>query len=162
LEIPMAVVEYAAAYASAQGVKVILNPAPAAALSDQLLQHIDIITPNETEASIISGIQVTDKESAEKAAQLICSRGVKSVIITMGALGALVCENGVCSMVDATPVTPVDTTAAGDVFNGAIAVALSEEKDLLNAVQFGCAAAAISVTRLGAQSSIPLRKEITI
>ena len=162
LETPMKVVEHVSAYGAAKNTKVILNPAPAAALSPELLQHLHILTPNETEASIISGIQVTDITSAEKAAKLITGRGVKNVIITLGALGALVCEAGKCSMVNAVRVTPVDTTAAGDVFNGALAVALSEGKTLTEAVQFGCAAAAISVTRLGAQSSIPFRKELEV
>lgn len=162
LETPMKVVEHVSAYGAAKNTKVILNPAPAAALSPELLQHLHILTPNETEASIISGIQVTDITSAEKAAQLITGRGVKNVIITLGAQGALVCEAGKCSMVNAVRVTPVDTTAAGDVFNGALAVALSEGKTLTEAVQFGCAAAAISVTRLGAQSSIPFRKELAV
>ena len=162
LETPMKVVEHVSAYGAAKNTKVILNPAPAAALSPELLQHLHILTPNETEASIISGIQVTDITSAEKAAQLITGRGVKNVIITLGAQGAMVCEAGKCSMVNAVRVTPVDTTAAGDVFNGALAVALSEGKTLTEAVQFGCAAAAISVTRLGAQSSIPFRKELAV
>jgi ribokinase len=162
LEIPMEVVEHAAACANAKGVKVIVNPAPAAALSENLLRHIDILTPNETEASIISGIPVIDMESAEKAAQLICAHGVKNVIITLGAQGALVFENGKHTLVKAQAVIPVDTTAAGDVFNGALAVALNEGKDLLAAVRFGCDAAAISVTRLGAQSSIPFRKELAV
>lgn len=162
LEIPMEVVEHAAAFATAKGVKVIVNPAPAALLSENLLRHIYILTPNETEASIISGIPVIDMESAEKAARLICDRGVKNVIITLGAQGALVYENGKYTLVKAQAVTPVDTTAAGDVFNGALAVALNEGKDLLAAVRFGCDAAAISVTRLGAQSSIPFRKELTV
>lgn len=162
LETPMKVVEHVSAYAVSKNVKVILNPAPAAALSPELLRHLHILTPNETEASIISGIQVTDIASAEKAAKLILDRGVKNVIITLGAQGALVCEAGKCSIVNAVRVTPVDTTAAGDVFNGALAVALSEGKTLTEAVQFGCAAAAISVTRMGAQSSIPFRKELAL
>lgn len=160
LEIPMSVVEYVVGYAASKGVKVILNPAPAAPLSPELLQKIDILTPNKTEASMIAGIPVTNMESAKKAAKLICSKGVKTVVVTMGPLGAVICESGKCSLVEARKVETVDTTAAGDVFNGAIAVALSEGKNMTEAVKFACDAAAISVTRLGAQSSIPYRNEL--
>lgn len=160
LEIPMAVVEYVVDLAASKGVKVILNPAPAAALSQNLLQKIDILTPNKTEASMIAGVPVTNMESAKKAAKLICNKGVKIVVVTMGPLGAVICEGGKCSLVEARKVETVDTTAAGDVFNGAIAVALSEGKGMTDAVKFACDAAAISVTRLGAQSSIPYRNEL--
>jgi ribokinase len=160
LEIPMDVVHHVAAYASEKGATVILNPAPATALSRDLLQCITILTPNETEAGIVSGIPVTDMDTAEQAARVICSMGVKIVILTMGEKGAIICENSQCSLVEAIKVTPVDTTAAGDVFNGALAVALSEGADLRHAVQFAAKAAAISVTRLGAQSSIPYRREL--
>lgn len=160
LEIPMEVVEYIAAYATLQKVKVILNPAPAAPLSETLLSYIDILTPNETEAAMIAGIPVNNIEDAKKAAILICEKGVNTVIVTLGAKGALICEGSRCSIVEARKVQPVDSTAAGDVFNGALAVALSEGKDIQDAVRFACDAAAISVTRLGAQSSIPHRNEL--
>ncbi|MBX2920544.1 MAG: ribokinase [Chitinophagaceae bacterium] len=160
LETPMEVVEYIAAYAASKKVKVILNPAPAASLSGTLLSHIDILTPNETEAAMIAGIPVNNADDAGKAAMLICEKGVNTVIVTLGAKGALICEGNRCSMVEARKVQPVDSTAAGDVFNGALAVALSEGKDMRNAVRFACDAAAISVTRLGAQSSIPYRNEL--
>ena len=160
LEIPMTVVEHVVGYAASKGVKVILNPAPAAALSPGLLQQIDILTPNKTEASMIAGIPVTNMDSAKRAAKLICSKGVKTVVVTMGPLGAVICEAGKCSLVAARKVETLDTTAAGDVFNGAIAVALSEGKNMTDAVRFACDAAAISVTRLGAQASIPYRNEL--
>jgi ribokinase len=160
LEIPMAVVHYVVDYAASKGVKVILNPAPANTLSTELLQKVDILTPNKTEASMIAGVPVTNLETAKKAAKLICGKGVKTVVVTMGSLGAVICEAGKCSFVEAVTVQTVDTTAAGDVFNGALAVAISEEKDMLSAVQFACETAAISVTRLGAQSSIPYRNEL--
>lgn len=160
LEIPMPVVHYVVDYAASKGVKVILNPAPANTLSTELLQKIDILTPNKTEASMIAGIPVTNMDSAKKAAKLICTKGVKTVVVTMGPLGAVICEGGKCSQVEARKVETVDTTAAGDVFNGAIAVALSEGKNMVDAVKFACNAAAISVTRLGAQSSIPYRNEL--
>ena len=160
LEIPMEVVQYVVAYAAARNVKVILNPAPAHFLPDTMLRQIDILTPNKTEASVIAGMPVTDMESAAKAAELICSKGVKTVVVTMGPLGALVCANGQCSVVAAKKVRAVDTTAAGDVFNGALAVALAEERSIASAVQFACEAAAIAVTRLGAHSSIPYQNEL--
>lgn len=160
LEIPMEVVSYVSAYATERKMKLILNPAPATTLPESLLQQIDILTPNKTEASMIAGIPVDNIEDAKKAAIIICNKGVKNVIVTMGSLGAIICEEGKCSMVEARSVETIDTTAAGDVFNGALAVALSEEKDLSSAVRFACNAAAISVTRLGAQSSIPYRNEI--
>jgi ribokinase len=162
LEIPMPVVHYVVAFAAEKGVKVILNPAPANTLSAELLAKIDILTPNKTEASMIAGIPVTNMENAKKAAKLICSKGVKTVVVTMGPLGAVICEGGKCVQVEARKVETVDTTAAGDVFNGAIAVALSEGKGMADAVKFACDAAAISVTRLGAQSSIPYRNELLV
>ncbi len=161
LEIPMETVQYVAGYAASHGIKVILNPAPAAVLSAELLSHIDVITPNVTEASMISGINVVDIETAKQAATRIRELGVDRVVITMGPDGALVLEGGVFTQVPAPAVRPVDTTAAGDVFNGALAVALSEQKSLSDAVRFACEAAAVSVTRLGAQSSIPYRNELS-
>lgn len=160
LEIPMDTVDYVVKFASQNGVKVILNPAPANILSHELLKSVYLLTPNKTEASMISGFEVTDMESAKKAAQIICSKGVKNVVVTMGPLGAVICKNGICSSVAARKVETIDTTAAGDVFNGALAVAVSEGKELEEAVDFACEAAAISVTRLGAQASIPYRTEL--
>ena len=160
LEIPMDTVNYVVRYASRHGVKVILNPAPANTLSQELLECVYILTPNTKEASMIAGVEVTDMESAKKAASIICGKGAKNVVVTMGPLGALICQNGVFSVVSARKVETVDTTAAGDVFNGALAVAVSEGKSLEEAVDFACEAAAISVTRLGAQSSIPYRTEL--
>lgn len=160
LEIPMETVQYVAGYAASNGIKVILNPAPAAVLSAELLSHIDVITPNVTEASMISGIKVVGSETAKQAAIRIRELGVGHVVITMGPAGALVLEGGVFTEVPSPSVRPVDTTAAGDVFNGALAVALSEHRSLTDAVHFACEAAAVSVTRLGAQSSIPYRNEL--
>ncbi|HMR92923.1 MAG TPA: ribokinase [Chitinophagaceae bacterium] len=160
LEIPMEVVHFVVEYASANQVKVILNPAPVNELSSALLQKIDILTPNKTEASMISGVKVEDIETAKEAARVICEKGVKTVVITMGPLGAVVYQNGNFSVVPAMAVETVDTTAAGDVFNGALAVGLSEGRTMEEAVGFACEAAALSVTRLGAQSSIPSRHEL--
>jgi ribokinase len=160
LEIPLTTVHYLVQHASAKGVKVILNPAPAAVLSQELLSHVDIITPNRTEASMLSGVEVTDMESAQEAALAIQQMGVKDVVITMGPLGALVLQGEQFNIVPSQKVETVDTTAAGDVFNGALAVYLAEGKELVEAVKFSCEAAAVSVTRLGAQSSIPYRNEL--
>jgi ribokinase len=160
LEIPMDTVNEVVRFAFANGVKVILNPAPANTLSQELLDGLDILTPNKTEAGMLSGLNVNNIESAKKAAKAICNRGVKNVVVTMGDLGAVICQQGKCSVVSAQKVETIDTTAAGDVFNGALAVALSEDKSLEEAVEFASEAAAISVTRMGAQSSIPYRNEL--
>lgn len=160
LEIPMETVDFVAKYATSKNVTVILDPAPANDLSAELLSHINIITPNQTEAEMLSGIKVHDIESAKKAAEAIYARGVTHVIVTMGPLGAAICSEGKIHVIIAPHVEALDTTAAGDVFNGGLAVALGEGKTLVEAVHFGCLAAAVSVTRLGAQSSIPYRNEI--
>ena len=160
LETPMATIEDIAALASTRGKKVILNPAPACFLSSELLKSLYLITPNETEAELLTGIKVTDVESATKAAIELQSKGVENVIITMGSMGAFLYTNGKAVLVPTQKVVAVDTTAAGDTFNGGLAVALAEGKTLLEAVEFGNKAAAISVTRFGAQSSVPYLSEI--
>lgn len=162
LEIPMDTVEYVAEAAYRKGKKVILNPAPAQALSPSLLRHLSIITPNEMEAEMISGIRITDENSAREAARAIVGMGVECVIITLGAKGALIHCDGADEFIPALRVEAVDTTAAGDVFNGALTVALAEERSLAEAVRFACKASAISVTRVGAQSSAPYRIEVDI
>jgi len=160
LEIPLATVEYVAALAASKNVKVVLNPAPAQPLTDDLLKHIFIITPNETEAEILTGIKVHNIASAEEAALKLKSRGVEHVIITLGSEGALVLYEDSFTHVSACKADAVDTTAAGDVFSGALVVALSEGMTMQDAVAFACKAAAISVTRFGAQASAPYRHEI--
>ena len=160
LEIPMDTVEYSAILASDHGIKVILNPAPARQLSDNLLMHTWLITPNKTEAETITGVSITDITSAEKAAVLIQERGVKNVIITLGEMGAFVKSESYTGLIPVVKVIPVDTTAAGDVFNGALAVAISEGKNIMDAVNFANKAASVSVTRMGAQASAPYRNEI--
>jgi ribokinase len=162
LEIPINTVKHAIKVAKQSNIKVILNPAPAQHLEDELLKMVDIITPNETEAEFLTGINVFDIESAKYAAQNISSKGIGSVIITLGQKGALVYENEIFHHITAPVVLAVDTTAAGDVFNGALAVGITEGKTVLQAVEFACRAAAISVTRLGAQSSIPYRNELLL
>jgi len=160
LEIPLMTVEYAALTAAENGIKVIFNPAPAQALRDYLLRHIWLLTPDETETEIISGIRVRNESSAETAARYFISRGVKNVVITMGAQGAYLHCDSYSGMVPGVKVNPIDTTAAGDVFNGALAVGISEGMNLKEAVVFANKAAAVSVTRLGAQASAPIRDEI--
>ena len=162
LEIPMQTVEAAAAMAYRLGKKVVLNPAPASKLSAGLLETLYAITPNETEAEAISGIRITDEHTAEEAARKIASMGVCNVIITLGAKGALVFDGEHCEVVPAYKIQAVDTTAAGDVFNGALVVALSEGRTLPEAVRFACKASAISVTRSGAQNSVPYRTEVDV
>lgn len=160
LEIPVSTVEFVAEKAASNGNRVILNPAPARKLSNDLLSCLYMIVPNETEAEILTGIKVTDAETAEKAARKLYAKGVKNVVITMGGTGAFLFTQSNSKMIYVVPVKAVDTTAAGDVFCGAIAVALSEGKDTEEAVIFANKAAAISVTRMGAQASAPYRDEI--
>ncbi|MCD8093634.1 MAG: ribokinase [Bacteroides sp.] len=160
LEIPMVSVRYAVRLATSLGKKMIVNPAPACPLSEELLRDLYLITPNETEAGILTGIPVVDKDSAQKAATALLQQGVQNVVITLGAKGALVHNSKMSMFIPAYQVKAIDTTAAGDVFNGALAVALSEGRTLPDAASFACAASAISVTRSGAQNSIPFRNEL--
>lgn len=162
LEVPMETVCFVADIAWQKGKKVILNPAPAHPLPADLLRHLYLITPNETEAEMITGVKITDESSAAEAARALSGMGVQHVIITLGSKGALIYSNGKAEMVPALKVEAVDTTAAGDVFNGALTVALSEGRSLKEAVRFACKASAISVTRVGAQSSAPYRNEVDI
>jgi ribokinase len=160
LEIPLETVLYVADLGSQAGKKVILNPAPARDLPDELLRKLYIITPNETEAELLTGVKVTDMTSIEKAAKIIHQKGVPVVIITLGSRGAFLFTSEGFKVVSAPKVEAVDTTAAGDVFNGALAVAISKGLEMEKAVEFANKAAAISVTRLGAQSSAPYWKDI--
>lgn len=160
LEIPLPTVEYAVKLAAQRGFRVILNPAPAQALSADLFPNLFLITPNEIEAELLTGIRVTDETTAEQAALKFHQMGVANVIITLGAKGAYLHTATGATVIPSPPVTPVDTTAAGDCFNGALAVALSEDQFLPNAVAFACQAASISVTRMGAQASMPTRRAV--
>lgn len=162
LEVPMETVRFVADIAWQKGKKVILNPAPAHPLPADLLRHLYLITPNETEAEMITGVKITDEASAGEAARVLAGMGVQHVIITLGSKGALIYSDGKAEMVPALKVDAVDTTAAGDVFNGALTVALSEGRSLKEAARFACKASAISVTRVGAQSSAPYRNEVDI
>jgi ribokinase len=160
LEIPMETITFVIQKAKDKGQKVILNPAPAQVLNDELLEGLFLITPNETEAALLTGIQVVDKMTAAQAADFLQSKGVQNVLITLGKQGAYLQTSALKILVGAPSVKAVDTTAAGDTFSGAIAVAVAEQMDWEKALQFACRAASISVTRLGAQASVPYRNEI--
>jgi len=162
LEIPLETVEWLAKIREESNGILILNPAPARQLSETLLQRISIITPNETEATILTGIQVQDKVTATRAAKKLREKGIKKIIITMGAEGALLLDKDEPEFIQAPKVKAVDTTAAGDVFNGALALGIAEGLSLAEAVRFGCQAASLSVTRRGAQTSAPFRHEIAL
>ena len=139
---------------------VVLLIAPAQKLSKSLLRKVWLITPNETEASLLSGIEVIDAASGLKAAEQLLKLGIKNVIITLGENGSLLCDENGSEQFKAFKVQAADSTAAGDVFNGTLAVAITKDESLQNAINFAAAAAAISVTREGAQPSIPTRFEI--
>ena len=160
LETPIATVEYAIRQSHERGMRVVLNPAPAQSLDSTVLACLYVITPNETEAELLTGIRVTDENTAQQAAQRLHEAGVPNVVITLGSRGAYVSDSSETLLVAAPPVTAVDTTAAGDCFNGALAVALAEGRTLVDAVSFACKAASISVTRMGAQASLPHRHEV--
>jgi ribokinase len=160
LEIPLETVEKSIGVCAGRGMKVVLNPAPAQKITNEIFGHLYLITPNETEAEILTGVTITDHESAREAARTLYGQGVQNIIITLGARGAFLFNAEVDLLILAPSVEAVDTTAAGDVFNGALVVALSEGMSLVDATVFACQAAAISVTRLGAQSSIPSREEV--
>ena len=162
LESPIQTVEYAAKIASEAGVRVILNPAPAPAepLSEELLKNLYLITPNRSEASRITGINVKDVHSAQQAAQVLYDMGVKNVIITLGSDGSLVYDGAMFMRIEATKVEAVDTTAAGDTYNGVLASALSEGRSVIDSANEASVASAISVTRMGAQPAAPTREEI--
>ncbi|MBC3211783.1 ribokinase [Serratia fonticola] len=160
LESPLETVIAAAKLAKQHQTQVILNPAPACDLPDELLAMVDMITPNETEAQRLTGIAVNNDADAERAASILHDKGIGCVIITLGSRGVWLSENGKGKLVPGFKVKAVDTIAAGDTFNGALVTALLEGKVMSDAVRFAHAAAAISVTRPGAQPSVPWREEI--
>jgi len=162
LEIPLQTITYIAKTAKSNRQKLIINPAPAQKLGNDLLDGLYLITPNETETHVLTGINVWDQKTASEAAASFLSRGVENVIITMGNQGAYFQNNDFKIMIPAPKVKAMDTTAAGDVFSGALTVALTEMMDWEKAIRFAVQAASISVTRMGAQSSIPYRKEIIL
>lgn len=160
LEIPLSTVVNAARLAAHYGKRVILNPAPAVSIPDELLNGLFMITPNRTEAEVLTGVKITDVRTAEAAAAVLLGKGVKNIVITLGTEGAYYYNRTSSRLVPTVKVDPVDTTAAGDVFNGALAVALSEDCSIEEAIRFANKAAAISVTKMGAQASAPYRNEV--
>ena len=160
LEVPLETVECAARLAHESEVPFVLNPAPAQKLDAELLAMVDVLTPNETEARILTGVEVTDENSARAAACELLERGVKAVILTMGAKGFLLSDGRKTEFVPAIKVNAVDATAAGDAFTGALAVGLAQGKALFDAALFANYVAALSVTKMGAQSSMPTRREV--
>jgi ribokinase len=160
LETPVESVAAVLELAAAAKKRTVLNPAPACDLPDSILKNVSILTPNETEAELLTGVVVNDASSAERAARALQGRGVETVLITMGRKGVYLSGPEGHEMVPAFEVKPIDTTAAGDVFSGALCAALAEGQPLKGAVGFASKAAAISVMRLGAQPSIPRRHEV--
>jgi ribokinase len=160
LETPIETIIHASEISKREQVPFILNPAPAQELPDQLLSNTYILTPNETEASILSGIEVIDIESATLAANIILKKGVEIVIITMGANGCLYVDKSKSKHIKSYTVDVIDTTAAGDTFNGALVHLLAKGKSIDEAIQFANAASALSVTKFGAQPSAPYIQEV--
>ena len=160
LEINQDANEKAAALAKQNGVKVIVNTAPYQPVSDEFLRGAYLVTPNEVEAEELTGIPVTDKESADRAAEVFFAKGVQNVLITLGGRGVYLNADGVSEIISAYRVNAIDTTGAGDAFNGGLLAALSEGKSLHDAALFANALAALSVQRLGTTASMPLRAEI--
>lgn len=160
LEIPMETVQSAARMASEMGKKVILNPAPARELEDSLLHILSVITPNESETEILTGIKVENEISAKKAAEVLRTKGVSNVIITMGSQGSFLCTDDKVAMIPTRRIAAVDTTAAGDAFNGALAYSVAKGEALDEAVHFANLAGALSATKMGAQPSMPTSDEL--
>lgn len=160
LEIPVPSVLKAAKIAGEAGAYVVLNPAPACVLPDEIYSYVSLLVPNQTEISLMSGIEAADCESAKKAVEKMKEKGVKDVILTLGSKGSLVCAGSTSELVPAQKVNAVDTTAAGDTFCGALCVAMSEGADLVESAKFATKASALTVQKMGAQDSIPYRKDI--
>lgn len=160
LETPIETVAFLAKRAKAGNQKLIINPAPAQALDDDILKGLFLITPNETEAKILTGIVVKDNSSMVKAANVLLEKGVQNVIITLGNRGSFYRSANESFVVPAPEVTAIDTTAAGDVFNGVLSVCIANKMNWQNGMKYASKAAAISVTKMGAQDSAPTQEEI--
>lgn len=162
LEIPLGTIGQVLKLAGENNIKVVLNPAPAQTLPDWYYKDLFLITPNETEAEQLTGISIEDENSALKASKRLVEMGVKNVVITMGKKGAFVFTNEYTGLVPAPKRDVVDTTGAGDVFNGALVVALAQKKEWEESVTFACMAASLSVSKIGAQSSSPFIKDLNV
>jgi ribokinase len=160
LEVPVPVVRWALETARRHGVPTVLNPAPVQELSDELLSLVTYLTPNAGEVAALTGIEVRDLESGRQAAARLCERGAGTVIITLGEQGALVCDGASAVHFEAFPVEAVDTTGAGDAFNGALAVGLAAGGSLEQVIPLASAAAALTCTRRGAQDALPDRADV--
>jgi len=162
LEIPLETVKFAINYAHTKGIKTVLNPAPADPDISDIFDKVDYITPNKSEAELLSDVTITNLKTAEQAARSLQKMGLKRIVITLGMDGAVILEDDHFEAIPGVKVVAVDSTAAGDTFSGALVVALSEDKGLPDAVRFACQASAITVTRVGAQSTIPNRQELLL
>jgi ribokinase len=160
LEVPVPVVRWALETARRHGILTVLNPAPVQELSDELLALVTYLTPNAGEVAALTGIEVQDLDSGRQAAARLCERGAGTVIITLGEQGALVCDGASAVHFEAFPVEAVDTTGAGDAFNGALAVGLAAGGSLEQVIPLASAAAALTCTRRGAQDSLPGRADV--
>jgi ribokinase len=160
LEVPLETIEYAAKMANDLKVPFVLDPAPARELGPELLGMVDVLTPNETEAQILTGIEVTDEESARAASKNLLERNVKAVILTLGDKGFLLADNEQARYISSHKVDAVDSTAAGDAFTGSLAIGIAQNRPLLEAALFANYVAALSVTKMGAQSSMPTLGEV--
>jgi ribokinase len=160
LEIPLETIRYIVSRCKELSIKVILNPAPAEKLDDILLSGIYLITPNETETQLLTGILPDSHEAMHDAATIFRKKGIENVIITLGSKGVYLMNDQYAEIIPAMEVAAVDTTAAGDVFNGAVVSALADGKNWMEACTYACKASAIAVTRMGAQSSAPYQHEL--
>lgn len=160
LEIPLSVVKKAASMAHSNGVRVILNPAPACKLEKSLLSKVDYLTPNETEVEILTGVKAKDRNSMNKAGNILLQQGVGYVIITLGQKGSYILSKDLEEFVPALKVKSMDTTCAGDAFSAALAIALGEGRHIVEAVRFANRVAALCIRKMGAQPSLPSRREV--
>ncbi len=160
LEINLDALEKVVHIAHESNTMVILNTAPAQALPDALFEKVDIVTPNESEASALTGVNVVNYEDARKAANVFLQKGVKGVVITMGSRGAYVTDGKREEIIDRIQVDVVDTTGAGDAFNGGFVMALAEGKDIFEAARYGNVTGALAVTKKGTAPAMPYRKDV--